>query len=182
MPQTLQDKLYEQYKLRASESLRGGSKLAGRTQPAQLEPRPKVNIKDVGQYPEWYTPVTDETPASSMLNAVGVGLWSFVDTALFGIPGSLVEEEKFLEFEDPVAKWTGAVGGFAGFVGGAPLKVGAKIAQKGFGALARKIFDSDLALDQKMHLRYFAEKIDRICDLSEDIADEIQIYAIKRSV
>ena len=50
-----------------------------------------------------------------------------------------------------------------------------------FGALARKIFDSELPLDQKMHLRYFVEKIDRICDLSEDIADEIQIYSIKRS-
>ena len=48
--------------------------------------------------------------------------------------------------------------------------------------LARKIFDSKLPLDTKMHLRYFVEKIDRICDLSEDIADEIQIYSIKRSV
>ena len=51
-----------------------------------------------------------------------------------------------------------------------------------FSSLARKIFDSDLSLDQKMHLRYFVEKIDRICDQAEDIADEIQIYAIKRSV
>jgi len=51
-----------------------------------------------------------------------------------------------------------------------------------FGALARKIFNSELPLDQKMHLRYFVEKIDRICDFSEDIADEIQIYSIKRSV
>ena len=51
-----------------------------------------------------------------------------------------------------------------------------------FGALARRIFDSKLPLDQKMHLRYFVEKIDRICDYSEDIADEIQIYSIKRSV
>ncbi len=51
-----------------------------------------------------------------------------------------------------------------------------------FSSLARKIFDSDLPLDQKMHLRYFVEKIDRICDHAEDIADEIQIYAIKRSV
>ena len=49
-------------------------------------------------------------------------------------------------------------------------------------SLARKIFDSDLPLDQKMHLRYFVEKIDRICDQAEDIADEIQIYAIKRSI
>ena len=51
-----------------------------------------------------------------------------------------------------------------------------------FSALARRIFDSELSLDQKMHLRYFVEKIDRICDQAEDIADEIQIYAIKRSV
>ena len=51
-----------------------------------------------------------------------------------------------------------------------------------FSALARKIFDSELSLDKKMHLRYFVEKIDRICDQAEDIADEIQIYSIKRSV
>ena len=51
-----------------------------------------------------------------------------------------------------------------------------------FSALARKIFNSNLPLDQKMHLRYFVEKIDRICDQAEDIADEIQIYAIKRSI
>ena len=51
-----------------------------------------------------------------------------------------------------------------------------------FSSLARKIFDSELPLDQKMHLRYFVEKIDRICDQAEDIADEIQIYAIKRSI
>ena len=53
---------------------------------------------------------------------------------------------------------------------------------KQFTSLARKIFDSDLSLERKMHLRYFVEKIDRICDEAEDIADEIQIYAIKRSV
>ena len=57
-----------------------------------------------------------------------------------------------------------------------------KESDKQFSSLARKIFDSDLPLDQKMHLRYFVEKIDRICDQAEDIADEIQIYAIKRSI
>jgi hypothetical protein len=51
-----------------------------------------------------------------------------------------------------------------------------------FSSLARRIFNSDLPLDQKMHLRYFVEKMDRICDHAEDIADEIQIYTIKRSV
>ena len=57
-----------------------------------------------------------------------------------------------------------------------------KESDKKFTSFVRKIFDSELHLDQKMHLRYFVEKIDRICDLAEDIADEIQIYAIKRSV
>jgi len=57
-----------------------------------------------------------------------------------------------------------------------------KESDKQFSSLARKIFDSDLSLDQKMHLRYFVEKIDRICDQAEDIADEIQIYAIKRTI
>ena len=57
-----------------------------------------------------------------------------------------------------------------------------KESDKKFTSFVRRIFDSELHLDQKMHLRYFVEKIDRICDLAEDIADEIQIYAIKRSV
>ena len=48
--------------------------------------------------------------------------------------------------------------------------------------LQRKIFKSDLTLDQKMHLRYFVEKIDQIADHAEDIADELQIYSIKRSI
>ena len=48
--------------------------------------------------------------------------------------------------------------------------------------LQRKIFKSDLTLDQKMHLRYFVEKIDQIADHAEHIADELQIYSIKRSI
>ena len=145
MPETLSDKLYEEYKQRASASLRGESVLAGRTQPTSLERQPKRDIWSAaieGEYPEWYAPLEDESPATGMLNAIGVGLWSFVDTASFGGAGALVEEERFLDFEDPIAKWTGAIGGFAGFVGGAPLRVGAKIVQKvlpvlGKGALKR---------------------------------------------
>ena len=57
-----------------------------------------------------------------------------------------------------------------------------KESDKQFSTLARKIFNSEMSLEQKMHLRYFVEKIDRICDQAEDIADEIQIYAIKRSI
>ena len=142
MPQSNSDKYYNKYRQLARESLGiSGAAASTAISPVAAPPQQQRNIWDVmgaDEYPEWYQPSIEESPQAGLINAVGVGLWSFVDTALFGVPGSLVEEEKFLEFEDPVAKWTGAVGGFAGFVGGAPLKVGAKIAQKGFGALARK--------------------------------------------
>ena len=49
-------------------------------------------------------------------------------------------------------------------------------------ALKRKIFDSDLDLAQKIHLRYFARHIDQVSDAAEDVADRITIYAIKRTV
>ena len=57
-----------------------------------------------------------------------------------------------------------------------------KESDKQFSALARKIFATTLPLDQKIQLQYFVERIDRICDQAEDIADEIQIYAIKRNI
>lgn len=57
-----------------------------------------------------------------------------------------------------------------------------KEADKKGSELQRKIFSSDLSLDKKMHLRYFVEKIDLIADFAEDIADEIQIYTLKRMI
>ena len=47
--------------------------------------------------------------------------------------------------------------------------------------LRSKIFASDLPLPNKIHLRFFAERIVWIADLAEDIADELSIYAIKRA-
>ncbi|MEM7293185.1 MAG: DUF47 family protein [Pseudomonadota bacterium] len=46
--------------------------------------------------------------------------------------------------------------------------------------LQRKIFDSELPLDRKMHLRYFVERIDELANSAEDVADTLAIYAIKR--
>ena len=46
----------------------------------------------------------------------------------------------------------------------------------------RKIFDSDLELARKWHLRHFVEMIDNIADHSEDVADRLAIYTIKRTV
>jgi len=46
--------------------------------------------------------------------------------------------------------------------------------------LKRRIFDSDVDLAHKQHLRHFVELIDNIADRSEDVADRLAIYAIKR--
>ncbi len=44
------------------------------------------------------------------------------------------------------------------------------------------IFRSDLDLARKLHLRTFVERIDEIADKAEDVADHLNIYAIKRSI
>ncbi len=48
--------------------------------------------------------------------------------------------------------------------------------------LKREIFESDIDLGHKMHLREFVEDIDDIADWSEDVADRLAIYVIKRTV
>jgi predicted phosphate transport protein (TIGR00153 family) len=47
--------------------------------------------------------------------------------------------------------------------------------------LRAKIFESDLPLMNKIHLRFFAERIVWISDKAEDVADELAIYALKRT-
>lgn len=48
--------------------------------------------------------------------------------------------------------------------------------------LKRAIFAEKLDLAHKMHLRNFVEYIDNIADSSEDVADRLAIYIIKRTV
>ncbi len=48
--------------------------------------------------------------------------------------------------------------------------------------LKRAIFGSDLPLPRKAHLRNFVEHIDNLADRSEDVADRLAIYTIKRTV
>ncbi len=47
--------------------------------------------------------------------------------------------------------------------------------------LRSEIFASDLPLPNKIHLRFFAERIVWIADIAEDVADELSIYSIKRA-
>ncbi|MFQ5773389.1 MAG: DUF47 domain-containing protein [Kiloniellaceae bacterium] len=48
--------------------------------------------------------------------------------------------------------------------------------------LKKAIFASDLALSHKSHLRLFVEHLDNLADRSEDVADRLAIYTIKRTV
>ncbi len=51
-------------------------------------------------------------------------------------------------------------------------------------ALCNKIkttlFQSDLQLVEKIHLRYFVDRIQQIAELAEDVSDRISIYTLKR--
>ena len=63
---------------------------------------------------------------------LGLPVYSFLDTALFGIPGWVIPdefEEDYLTPKTKLGQVTSAVGGTAGFIAGAPMKVGAKATQ-----------------------------------------------------
>lgn len=44
------------------------------------------------------------------------------------------------------------------------------------------VFRSELGLPQKLHLRYFAERIDLLANRAEDVADHLGVFTIKRSL
>ena len=48
--------------------------------------------------------------------------------------------------------------------------------------LKRAIFATDLPLYEKAHIRNFCEHIDNVADRSEDVADRLAIYTIKRTL
>jgi uncharacterized protein len=48
--------------------------------------------------------------------------------------------------------------------------------------IRREIFLTELPLANKIHLRFFAERIVWISDMAEDVADKLAIYAIKRTI
>ncbi len=56
-----------------------------------------------------------------------------------------------------------------------------KEADKASTKLKRAIFGSDLELAHKTHLRHFVENLDNVADWSEDVADRLAIYVIKRT-
>ena len=114
--------------------LKSRSSSLPQAQQQQSVPQPTQN-----DLPSWFESDPQRQSDTSLSNSLGVGLWSLADSALFGLPGAFVEEEEFLDFEDPLAKWLGAAGSFAGFVGGAPMKIGLRASQKVASALAPKL-------------------------------------------
>lgn len=49
--------------------------------------------------------------------------------------------------------------------------------------IKRSVFaKKDLGLSHKMHLRYFTTNVEKISDRSEEVADRLSIYTIKRNV
>lgn len=50
--------------------------------------------------------------------------------------------------------------------------------------IMRNVFEGDFIKDlsQKVHMRYFAERISLLADEAEDVADRLDIYTIKRNI
>jgi uncharacterized protein Yka (UPF0111/DUF47 family) len=48
--------------------------------------------------------------------------------------------------------------------------------------LKRAIFASDMPKGEKLHLRYFVDRVDELANAAEDVADAVAIFAIKRNV
>ena len=48
--------------------------------------------------------------------------------------------------------------------------------------LKRKVFQMNLDLCKKFHLRYFALHIQNVSDRAEGVADRLAIYTIKRTI
>jgi predicted phosphate transport protein (TIGR00153 family) len=48
--------------------------------------------------------------------------------------------------------------------------------------LKRQIFQSDMALSRKHHLRYFADALESLSDIAEEVSERLSIASIKRSL
>jgi hypothetical protein len=48
--------------------------------------------------------------------------------------------------------------------------------------LKRAIFAADIPKVEKIHLRYFVDRIDELPNAAEDIADQLGIFTVKRSI
>ena len=76
-------------------------------------------------------PYMDRGERNAAIDFLGQTLWSFADTGLFGVPRLLAPDDIYEDYLTPKTipgKVGAAIGGTAGFVMGAPMKLGAKAA------------------------------------------------------
>ena len=77
-------------------------------------------------------PTGNEDKGRLVWETLGLPAYSFLDMALFNVPGLLIPdkiEEEYLTPKTTIGKVSSAIGGTAGFVYGAPMKLGAKATQ-----------------------------------------------------
>ena len=77
-------------------------------------------------------PTGNEDKGRLVWETLGLPAYSFIDTALFNVPGLLIPdeiEEEYLTPKTAVGKVGSAIGGTIGFVKGAPMRIGAKATQ-----------------------------------------------------
>ena len=97
------------------------------------------NTNDVGPSTPDFTVFDEDTDVpfdresrNAVIDFLGQGLWSFLDTAAFGVPSLVAPEEveeSYLRPETGAGRVGSAIGGTIGFVAGGPMKLGAKAVQ-----------------------------------------------------
>ena len=109
------------------------------------------------------------------LDMAASGTWSFLDTFTFGLAGWVTPdefEEKYLMPQTTAGSVAAAIGGTAGFVVGAPMKLGAKAAQ----ALARPAMAAAGRTSVRAAVKKSAKKV-----LADPIAKESALFSSKAS-
>ncbi len=48
--------------------------------------------------------------------------------------------------------------------------------------IKKEVFNSEISLSQKMHIRFVTQQIENISDSAENVSDRLAIYAIKRQI
>tara|TARA_R110002020_G_scaffold133354_1_gene297551 strand:+ start:10154 stop:18586 length:8433 start_codon:yes stop_codon:yes gene_type:complete len=97
-----------------------------------LKPIKDPFLKEDSPYKPLEAPSKSEDAGRLVWETLGLPAYSFIDTALFNVPGLLIPdeiEEDYLTPKTSIGKVGSAIGGTAGFVYGAPMKLGAKATQ-----------------------------------------------------
>lgn len=109
------------------------------------------SVAELTQFAEQQAEATQDRDTDLLsINTLGAAMYNFIDTGSahgagiisdFISPGAEQEFRERIDFEAPAAKIAGAAGSFAGYIYGAPMRVGMKLVGKGITPLVSKIAD-----------------------------------------